>query len=79
MTQSYLPLLHLFAESALIQRTPENNVLFAPLVERGLIYATVSQCWKLSELGRRALAEDSGRKPQVARAPFVEPENSGSP
>jgi hypothetical protein len=55
MDQKYLPLLDAFAVSAIIHRSLENDALFIPLVEGGLVYATLGHGWRLSETGRLAL------------------------
>lgn len=64
MKTKYLPLLRQFAETPIIHRTPENDALFAPLVSLGVIYPTLSHCWRVSPTGEMALAD--GKK-RVAR------------
>jgi hypothetical protein len=63
MNESHLELMHAFAESALIKRTPGNDALFAPLMEHGMVHPTLSGWWKLTELGRHTLTEHLGRRP----------------
>ena len=62
MYRKYLPLLRKFSKTRIIQRTPENDVSFAPLVELGVIYPTLGHGWKLSEKGQMALNDDATRE-----------------
>lgn len=61
MHRKYLPLLRKFSKTRIIQRTPENDVSFAPLVEWGVIYPTLGHGWRLSEKGQMALDDDAIR------------------
>ena len=61
MHRKYLPLLSKFSETRIMQRTPENDVSFTPLVESGVIYPTLGHCWKLSEKGLMVLKDGAAR------------------
>lgn len=56
MKQEFVPLLQQFAQAPHIPRTPENDALFASLLECDLIYPTLGHCWALSQAGKLALA-----------------------
>lgn len=62
MYRKYLPLLRKSSRTRIIQRTPENDVSFAPLVEWGVIYPTLGHGWKLNEKGQMALNDDTTRE-----------------